>query len=282
MRSISAMEPRRRSSWSRSLVNGSPILEDTGENRRAAGGVQESGTDLMRISSTRVGLTRFLGWLAFLVLASGAIAIANAAEESRDLAGTWRFRIDRDDRGLAENWANAPLAGEDTVQLPGMMQAQGHGDPVAVHTPWTGEIVDRSWFTAPEYEKYRQPGNIKVPFWLQPERHYVGAAWYQREVEVPAARQGRRLVLALERPHIETRAWLDGRALGTSNSLSTPHEYELGTNAAPGKHLLTIRVDNRLVVDVGIPANGSSLARFTDGLHTGRWPCRRRPSLASP
>ena len=24
------------------------------------------------------------------------------------------------------------------------------------------------------------------------------------------------------------------------------------------------------------------LARFTDGLHTGRWPCRRRPSLASP
>ena len=158
-------------------MNGSPILEDTGENRRAAGGVQESGTDLMRISSTRVGLTRFLGWLAFLVLASGAIAIANAAEESRDLAGTWRFRIDRDDRGLAENWANAPLAGEDTVQLPGMMQAQGHGDPVAVHTPWTGEIVDRSWFTAPEYEKYRQPGNIKVPFWLQPERHYVGAAW---------------------------------------------------------------------------------------------------------
>ncbi|MGO8901005.1 MAG: hypothetical protein ACLQU5_22020 [Isosphaeraceae bacterium] len=101
-------------SWCRSLVNGSPILENTGENRRAAGGVQESGTDLMRISSTRVGLTRFLGCLAFLVLASGAIA--TAAEESRDLAGTWRFRIDRDDLGLAENWANAPLAGEDTVQ----------------------------------------------------------------------------------------------------------------------------------------------------------------------
>ena len=98
----------------RSIVNGSPILEDTGENRRAAGGVQESGTGLMRISSIHVGSARFVGWLAFLVLASGAIA--TAAEESRDLAGTWRFRIDRDDLGLAENWANAPLAGEDTVQ----------------------------------------------------------------------------------------------------------------------------------------------------------------------
>ena len=70
----------------RSIVNGSPILEDTGDNRHAAGGAQESGTDLMRISSNRVGLTRFLGWLAFLVLASGAIA--TAAQESRDLAGT--------------------------------------------------------------------------------------------------------------------------------------------------------------------------------------------------
>jgi len=249
----------------RSIVNGSPILEDTGENRRAAGGVQESGTGLMRISSIHVGSARFVGWLAFLVLASGAIA--TAAEESRDLAGTWRFRIDRDDRGLAENWANAPLAGEDTVQLPGMMQAQGHGDPVAVNTPWTGEIVDRSWFTAPEYEKYRQPGNIKVPFWLQPERHYVGAAWYQRDLEIPPDWQGRRLVLTLERPHIETRAWLDGRALGKSNSLSTPHEYELGTNVAPGKHLLTIRVDNRLVLDVGI--NSHSVTDHTQGNWNG-------------
>ncbi len=209
----------------RSIVNGSPILEDTGDNSRVARGVQGSGTDLMRISSIQIGWTRFLGYLTVLILASATIV--TAAEDSRDLAGTWRFRIDRDDRGLAENWANAPLAGQDTVQLPGMMQAQGHGNPVAVNTPWTGEIVDRSWFTAPEYAEYRLPGKIKVPFWLQPERHYVGAAWYQREVEIPPDWQGRRLVITLERPHIETRAWLDGRALGTSNSLSTPHESNL-------------------------------------------------------
>ena len=74
-------------------------------------------------------------------------------------------------------------------------------------------------------------------------------------------------MLTLERPHIETRAWLDGRALGTSNSLSTPHEYELGTNVAPGKHLLTIRVDNRLVVDVGI--NSHSVTDHTQGNWNG-------------
>ncbi len=247
-------------------MNSSPILENAEDNRRAAGGDQESGTDLMRISTTRAGLTWLLGYLFILALL-GSMSATVAAADLRDLAGTWRFRIDRDDRGLADNWANAPLAGADTIQLPGMLQTQGYGDEVGVNTPWTGEIVDRSWFTDPEYAKYRQPGNIKVPFWLQPERHYVGAAWYQREVDIPSDWQGRRLVLALERPHIETRAWLDGRPLGTSNSLSTLHKYEFGTNVAPGKHLLTIRVDNRLVVDVGI--NSHSVTDHTQGNWNG-------------
>jgi hypothetical protein len=28
-------------------------------------------------------------------------------------------------------------------------------------------IVDKSWFTAPEFADYRNPGNVKVPFWHQ-------------------------------------------------------------------------------------------------------------------
>ena len=59
------------------------------------------------------------------------------------------------------------------------------------------------------------------------------------------------MVLTLERPHWETRVWLDQRAVGTNNSLSTPHEYDLGTGLTPGRHTLTIRVDNRILVDVG-------------------------------
>ena len=154
----------------------------------------------MNHASERVSPRRFLppvAVLACLFLSAGSALAA----DSRDLTGTWRFRIDRDDRGLAEEWWKRPLSGDDTVRLPGMMQAQGFGDDVSVDTQWTGQIVDRSWFTAPEYATYRQPGNVKVPFWLQPEKHYVGAAWYQREVEIPAAWRGRRLVLTLERPH---------------------------------------------------------------------------------
>jgi hypothetical protein len=90
-----------------------------------------------------------------------------------------------------------------------------------------------------------------VPFFLQPEKHYVGAAWYQRDLEIPADWQGKRVVLTLERPHWETRLWLDGKLIGTNDSLATPHVYDLGTGLAPGRHTLTIRVDNRIIVAVG-------------------------------
>jgi hypothetical protein len=57
-------------------------------------------------------------------------------------------------------------------------------------------------------------------------------------------------VLFLERPHWETRVWLDDKPMGTNNSLATPHECDLG-QLAPGSHTVSIRVDNRMVVDVG-------------------------------
>jgi hypothetical protein len=74
------------------------------------------------------------------------------------------------------------------------------------------------------------------------------------------------VVLSLERPHWETGVWLDGKALGSNDSLSTPHEYVLGT-IAPGRHQLTIRVDNGLVVDVGV--NSHSISDHTQGNWNG-------------
>jgi hypothetical protein len=58
--------------------------------------------------------------------------------------------------------------------------------PRITSTGWTGSIVDRSYFTEERYAKYRQPGNIKIPFWLKPVKYYAGAAWYQKEVDSKA------------------------------------------------------------------------------------------------
>ncbi|MBI2927362.1 MAG: discoidin domain-containing protein [Verrucomicrobia bacterium] len=203
-----------------------------------------------------------------IALASLALSQASAADASNSrvlsLAGPWRFQLDRADVGVAERWFERALS--QRVKLPGSLPAQGIGDDVTVETKWTGSIVDRSWFTAPEYEKHRRPGNVKVPFWLQPEKHYVGPAWYQRDFDIPAKWQGQRVVLSLERPHWETRVWVGSRLVGTNQSLSTPHDYDLGL-LPPGKHTLTVRVDNRLVVDVGHDSH--SVSDHTQGNWNG-------------
>lgn len=218
----------------------------------------------------------------FMLIASGLTV--SAANPILPLSGEWRFQLDPTDAGVREHWCERALP--DRIRLPGTLTAQGIGNPVTVDTKWIGGIVDKSWFTAPEYAKYRAPENVKIPFWLQPELYYAGAAWFQREIEIPDDWEGKRVVLFLERAHWETRVWVDDWLIGTNNSLATPHEYELGVvgqasslspsdrqNArsaarlTPGKRTLTIRVDNRMVVDVG--ENSHSVSDHTQGNWNG-------------
>lgn len=214
----------------------------------------------MKLNWNSTGL-QVLALAAFVTLTGGFPA--TGTEDSMGLTGTWRLRLDRENQGLAENWGAHPLEGAERVILPGSLPAQGIGDDVSLATPWVGGIQDPNWTNNPIYKPYTTPGNFKFPFWLQPEKYYAGAAWYQREVTIPESWTNQRVVLRLERPHWETQVWLDGRAVGTNRSLSTPHLHDLGMGLAPGTHLLTLRVDNRLVVDVGI--NSHCMTDHTQG-----------------
>ncbi|HSU56105.1 MAG TPA: glycoside hydrolase family 2 TIM barrel-domain containing protein, partial [Candidatus Dormibacteraeota bacterium] len=185
---------------------------------------------------------------AFVLLA-GTLRVQSSDLDGISLAGKWRFEIDSRDAGLRERWFARAL--KERIELPGALQNQGFGNDVGTNTEWTGAANVQTWLNGPQYAAYRKPGNIKVPFCLQPEKHYAGAAWYQRDIQVPAGWSDKRVVLFLERPHWETRVWLDGNEVDMCKSLSTPHIHELGFGIPPGKHALTIRVDNRRVVDVG-------------------------------
>ena len=194
--------------------------------------------------------------------------ISSLHAHSLSLAGEWEVRLDRAKAGERERWFAAPLSDATPIRLPGSVQQAGLGDPVGIETPWTGGIFDKTFFTAPEYAAYREPDNFKVPFWLQPETYYAGVAWYQREIEIPAGWAGRRVVLELERPHWITRAWIDDRELGEQDALSTPHRHEIGAKLAPGRHRLTLRVDNsRLAVNIG--DNSHSISDHTQGNWNG-------------
>ena len=173
-----------------------------------------------------------------------------------DLSGDWKFKIDSMDVGIKEFWQNKKFSEE--VKLPGSMTTNDKGLEITPNTKWTGWVADSSWFTKPQYEKYRQPGNIKITFWLQPQKTYVDPAWYSREFIVTPEMLGKQLVLNLERVHWESMMWIDGKPMGMQNSLSTAHIYDLG-ELKPGKHKITVRVDNRIKdIDMGMNAHSVS------------------------
>ena len=152
-----------------------------------------------------------------------------SAAETLPLAGEWRFEIARS----GEN--EPPKIATGKIHLPGSMDEAGLG-----------------------------PKNTKAPTLEGPYRvyNYAGPAWYQRDIEIPADWKGKRVTLFLERCRWVTTVWLDEKRIGTQDSLISPHVYDFGIGVAPGKHRLTICVDNTVKLDQG---------RFVSALFGGTW-----------
>jgi len=86
---------------------------------------------------------------------------------------------------------------------------------------------------------------VKIHFWLQPNKTYKGAAWYQKEVEIPQDWENSTINLHLERVHWEATLWIDNEKVAMKNSLATPQNFEI-ENLKPGRHIITLRIDNRV------------------------------------
>ena len=206
-------------------------------------------------------------FILIAVLAILAISCQKPAVKQKiDLSGTWNFALDPEDKGFAESWFKKYLT--DTLSLPGSLTSNGIGDDITLKTPWTGQIVDSAFYKNPEYAKFREPGNIKIPFWLQPLKYYKGAAWYQKDVTIPEDWNGQFVELFLERCHWESRLWIDNKEIGMLNSLGTPHQYDLTTILTPGKHRLTLCIDNR-VKDIDPGVNAHSISDHTQSNWNG-------------
>jgi hypothetical protein len=144
-----------------------------------------------------------------------------AADNWLSLDGQWRFALDPKNEGIANKWFQDDL--KDQIRLPGT----------------TDENRKGTLNEARETERLTR---------LFP---YIGAAWYQCDFQVPGEWSGKRIVLFLERTK-NTQLWIDGKDLGEQDSLVAPHEYALGS-LTPGKHRLTLLVDNKKHPPIGDP-----------------------------
>ena len=202
----------------------------------------------------------------FFIVAAILLLTRVSGQQNISLAGRWRFAIDREDKGIEQKWFEKTLT--DSVHLPGSMLENNKGDKVTLSTKWTASIYDSSWYFNPLLAKYRQPDNLMFPFWLTPALHYVGAAWYQKEINIPASWNGKHINLYLERCHTETIVFVDDKKTGIENSLVAPHEYDLSKTLTPGKHIITIRIDNRLK-EINVGQDSHSVTDQTQGNWNG-------------
>ena len=179
------------------------------------------------------------------------------AQDVISLAGSW-------DLSLGDS-----LSYVDYVMLPGSLLTNGKGDPVTVDTRWTGSTYDSSYYFNPWMEQYRREGNVKFPFFLTPEKHYVGKAWYKRSVYVPRDWKYKNVTLFLERPHIETIVYINGREVGLQRSLSTPHQYDVTRFLVPGsRNTIAVCVYNG-IENVCVGQDSHSVTDQTQGNWNG-------------
>ncbi len=177
-----------------------------------------------------------------------------AAQDVIDLSGTWQLQ--------------SRLAAT-TMTLPGSTLTNGIGDEVTVSTRWTGSLYDSSYYFNPYMERYRKAGQMKFPFFLTPARHFVGEATYCRIVSIPRTWKGRQITLYLERPHIETTLFVNGKEVGHQMSLSVPHQYDVTAFLRPGHdNEITIRVYNG-IENVCVGQDSHSVTDQTQGNWNG-------------
>jgi hypothetical protein len=161
-------------------------------------------------------------WL-WLITASVTVQILGfAAVPARviSLSGSWRFRLDPDGIGVGKRWFAEKL--DDTVVLPGSTDTNGKG------IFKNERVVDR----------------------LSRVWDWKGPAWYQRDVVVPESWRGKRITLLLERTKT-TRVWADDVDCGAEDTLSAPQIFDLTRVLTPGRHTITVLVDNAKLPPVG-------------------------------
>ena len=153
-----------------------------------------------------------------------------------DLSGSWRYRTDEKDEGVAAGYACDTFS-DDGFMLPG----SACENKVGVKRGYSGEL-NKDTVRAPR-ERYE----------------YIGPLWLQREVEIPEDFTGA-VKLFLERVNIASELWIDGEKIGRQiTELSAPHVYDLTDKLTAGKHVFTLRIDNRNLLNIDTMASGYSV-----------------------
>jgi hypothetical protein len=174
----------------------------------------------------------------------------------------WRLWIDE----KAEWKQDAIFLPEDVTQgSDGVVRGKGEPLPVNAPTGGWGVLSDAAGIAV------TLPGTVEQHFWgkygagedgkpraYTPEEYryaaddpvpqngaYFGVSWWWREIEIPAAMQGKRIFLHIRGARLRAEVYLNEKLVGYSIMEELPFEAELTAAANPGgKNVLAIRITN--------------------------------------
>ena len=162
-----------------------------------------------------------------------------------DMSGKWNISLQED---------TGERSGD--ILLPGILQAQGYGNEISIHTPWVSSLHDDFWYEQEEF-KFAQEDGVKVPFLAQPPKHFTGKAYYRKIfcIEENAGRENgfteeeisveENWYFYMELAKWRSTVWVDGEEKGGDVSLCAPHEICLG-RLSEGEHELLVCLDNSM------------------------------------
>ncbi|MDE6269882.1 MAG: DUF4981 domain-containing protein [Muribaculaceae bacterium] len=145
-----------------------------------------------------------------------------------DLNGKWDFK-------WTQGPANRPAdfykpdystASWDKINVPGNWETQGYGTKIYVN--------ERYEFASPYYKFEKNPPYVPV------DSNEVGS--YRREFTVPAAWQGRRVVLCVEGAASFYYVWVNGHKLGYNMDSKTAAEWDITDKLVPGANTVALEV----------------------------------------
>jgi len=130
------------------------------------------------------------------------------------------------------------------IELDGRWRFQLLRHPAAEPGPDWGEADVPGCWTMQGFDDRPQYTNVQMPFAGTPpevpEDNPTGV--YERDMEVPAAWAGRRIVLHVGAAESVLIVSLDGREIGISKDSHLAAEFDVTDVAAPGRHRLRLRV----------------------------------------
>lgn len=152
------------------------------------------------------------------------LAIAGTLASSqyyRSLDGTWAFSYSKNPEVRPADFfkVNYDVSAWGTIKVPGMMQAQGYGQP---------------YFNNIEY-----PFPANEPF-IPHNMNEVGS--YRRDFEVPAHWDGRDIFLHIGAAGAAYYIWVNGEKVGYSEDSKLPSEFNLTKFVKPGKNIIAIEL----------------------------------------